>query len=103
MEDLTVWVVERAAAMPRAHKFTIGDKLVETCLEITSLLVEASFVHDKLPLLAQASRALTRARVLARVAQRLRLLSDAQREHFIAQSLEIGRMLGGWTRATRTR
>lgn len=49
------------------HKFTVGAKLVETCLEVTSLLVEASFVSDKLPLLVQASRALTRARVRVRI------------------------------------
>lgn len=36
MEDLTVWAVEHAARMPRDHKFTIGDKIVETCLEITT-------------------------------------------------------------------
>src|SRR5690349_11666214 len=99
MEDLTVWAVERAAKMPREHKFTVGDKLIEACLEITTLLVEASFTHDKIALLSAASRALTRARVLVRVAQRLHLLSGAQHEHFARESLEIGKMLGGWTRA----
>jgi hypothetical protein len=103
MEDLTVWVVERVAKMPREHKFTVGDRLIETCLEVTSGLVEASFVRDKLALLAAASRALTRARVLARVARRLRLFSDAQAEYFADQSLEVGRMLGGWTRSVRAR
>lgn len=99
MEDLTVWVIERVAKMPREHKFTVGDKLVESCLEVTTLLVEASFLRDKVLLLVQASRGLTRARILVRVAQRLRLLSSAQREYFSAQSVEIGRMLGGWTRS----
>ena len=89
--------------MPREHKFTVGDRLIETCLEVTSGLVEASFVRDKLALLAAASRALTRARVLARVARRLRLFSDAQAEYFADQSLEVGRMLGGWTRSVRAR
>jgi hypothetical protein len=103
MEDLTVWVIERVAKMPRDHKFTVGDKLVETCLQVTTLLTEASYVRDKMALLAAASRALTRARVLVRIAQRLGLLADSQREYFSAQSLEIGKMLGGWTRAVRTR
>ncbi|MBI5479968.1 MAG: four helix bundle protein [Deltaproteobacteria bacterium] len=103
MEDVTVWVIERTAKMPRDHKFTVGDKLVETCLEVTTLLVEASFTRDRLGLLAAASRALTRARVLVRVAQRLGLLSSAQREHFARESVEVGKMLGGWTRATRAR
>jgi hypothetical protein len=103
MEDLLVWVMERVAKMPRDHKFTIGDRLVEACLQTCSLLVEASFVRDKLALLAQASRALTRARVLVRVAQRLHLLSPPQREYFADQSLEIGKMLGGWTRSVQMR
>ena len=103
MEDLTVWVIERVAKMPRDHKFTVGDKLCETCLQVTTLLTEASYVRDKMALLAAASRALTRARVLVRIAQRLGLLADSQREYFSAQSLEIGKMLGGWTRAVRTR
>jgi uncharacterized Fe-S cluster-containing radical SAM superfamily protein len=101
MEDLLVWVIERVAKMPREHKFTVGDRLVETCLEVTTLLTEASFVRDKHGLLLAASRALTRARVLVRVSQRLRLLSEAQRDHFAAQSIEIGRMLGGWTRSVQ--
>ena len=103
MEDLTVWMVERVAKMPRDHKFTSGDKLVEVCLEVTGLLVEASFVRDKLALLAQANRALTRARVLVRVAQRLKLLSADQRTYFAKESDEIGKMLGGWTRSLRPR
>ena len=103
MEDLTTWTIERATKMPREHKFVVGDKLVETCLEITTLLVEASFARDKLELLARASRALTRARVIVRIAQRLRLLSEKQREHFINESLTIGKMLGGWTRSTQMR
>lgn len=32
MEELTVWAIGHAARMPRDHKFTLGDKLVETCL-----------------------------------------------------------------------
>lgn len=103
MEDLTVWIVERAAKMPREHKFTVGDKLVETCLEVTTLLTEASYVRDKLALLAAASRGLTRARLLVRIGQRLRLLSAAQRDFFSSQSLEIGKMIGGWTKSAKAR
>lgn len=91
----------RAATMPQKHKFTVGDKLVETCLEVTCLLVEASYTRDKLALLARASRGLTRARVLARLATRARALSPDQLAHFERETVEVGRMLGGWTRSAR--
>jgi len=104
MEDLTLWVIEHAAKFPRAHKFTVGDRLVETCLDVTTILVEATYLprgRAKLQSLHRASRSLTRARVLVRLAQRLELLSARQRSHFADQSDELGRMLGGWTRALR--
>jgi hypothetical protein len=47
METLLAWVVERVAKFPREHKFTVGDRLIETCLDITSHLVEASYRRDK--------------------------------------------------------
>jgi len=103
MEDLTLWTAERVAKMSRDHKFTVGDRLLETCLEVTTLLVQASFLRDKLGLLAAASRGLVRARVLVRLAERLNLLSAAQRGHFAVESDTIGRMVGGWTRSQHSR
>lgn len=103
MEDIAHWVLERVAKMPREHKFALGDKLVEACLDVTCALVEASYVRDKLGLLAQASRGLVRARVLARLARRSKLLSPDQLAHFERETVEAGRMLGGWTRSVRRR
>ena len=103
MEDVTHWVIERAAQMPRHHKFTLGDKLVEACLGVTCTLVDATYTRDKLRLLADASRGLTRARVLARLAKRTRALSIDQLTHFEKETVEVGRMLGGWTRNVQRR
>jgi len=91
MEDLTLWVLQRVAKFPRDHKFTVGDRLTETCLDIAALLVEATFTHNKLDLLARASRGLTRARVLVRLCHRLGLLSADQRGYFATQTDELGR------------
>lgn len=104
MEDLALWAIQHAAKFPRTHKFTVGDRLVETCLDVTAALVEATYLprgNAKLQRLHHASRSLTRARVLIRIAQRLNLLSARQRHHFATESDELGRMLGGWTRSIR--
>ncbi len=42
---------------------------------------------------------LVRARVLARLATALHALSVDQEAHFVRESTEIGRMVGGWLRA----
>jgi len=62
MEGLLTWVAERVAKFPRDHKFTTGDRLVETCIDILTHLLEASYRRDKQPSLAAASRGLVRAR-----------------------------------------
>lgn len=34
MEGLLTWTAERVAKFPRDHKFTVGDRLLETCLDV---------------------------------------------------------------------
>ena len=74
-----------------------------TCLDAHTNLVEASYVRDKRALLLAASRALVRGRVLARMAASLRAISHDQEAHFVRESTEIGRMVGGWLRAGSAR
>ena len=58
METLLVWVIERVDSFARNHKFTVGDRWVETCLAIDTSLVEASVVREKRALVMSASRGL---------------------------------------------
>jgi hypothetical protein len=98
MEDITHWVIGRISKMPREHKFALGDKLLEACLQVTCMLVEATYIRDKSMLLSRASRGLVRARVLARLANRSSVLSNEQLAYFDSETVAIGRMIGGWTR-----
>jgi hypothetical protein len=91
METRLVWVVERVAKFPREHKFTVGDRLVETCLDITSHLVEDSYRRDKHAELSAASRALVRARVLVRLPRAICCVSEARGHYFATESDELGR------------
>jgi hypothetical protein len=103
MESLLQWVAERVAKFPREHRFTVGDRLLVTCIEVMENLLDASYRHDKHASLAVASRGLVRARVLMRLAHGLRCVSEAQHLHFAGESDQVGKMLGGWIRAGRSR
>jgi hypothetical protein len=70
MEPVVVWVIQRVSHFPRNHKFTVGDRWIDTCLDVQSSLVQASYIRDKRALLSSASRGLVRASVLASVAAR---------------------------------
>jgi hypothetical protein len=82
MEGLLTWTAERVAKFPRDHKFTVGDRLLETCLDVMAALTEAAYRRDKREVLTSASRGLVRARILARLARVLLCLSEAQHLHF---------------------
>jgi len=103
MESITLWVIGRVEQFPRTHRFTIGDRWIETCLDIQTSLVEATYLRDKRALLLSASRGLVRARVLARMAASLHCISLNQEAHFTKESTEVGRMIGGWLRSVSQR
>lgn len=98
----TLWTVRKVESFPRSHRFQLGDRLVASSLELLTLLVDAAYSRDKRPSLEQANRQLNRLRLLYRLAKDLRLVS-VDGYSFAAESLEeVGRMVGGWTRATST-
>ncbi len=103
MEPLVVWVIGRVDSFPRKHRFSIGDRWIDTCLDVQTSLVEATYVREKRALLLGASRGLVRARVLARVAATLHAISLDQEAYFDRESSEIGRMVGGWLRSLAQR
>ena len=103
MEPLVVWVIGRVDNFPRKNRFTVGDRWIDTCLDVQTSLVEATYVRDKRSLLQSASRGLVRARVLARVAASLHSISLDQEAHFNREATEIGRMIGGWLRSLAQR
>jgi hypothetical protein len=101
MEDLALWLLEHVAKFPRAHKFTVGDRIVTHSIEASSLLCEAAFSRDKVPLLRNASRSLFRLQTSVRLALRLKMLNDRQYAHFALLESDVGRQLSGWLRSSQ--
>ncbi len=103
MKSLLQWVVERVMRFPRERRFTVGDRLIDTSVDVMQNLVEASCKRDKHAELAAASRGLVRARVLLRLAHGLHCVSEAQHRHFAKERDAVGQMPGGWIRAGTSR
>jgi hypothetical protein len=97
--DFVLWLLPKVENFPKAHRFTIGERLTTNGLDLLTSLVEAAYSRDKAGLLDQASRKVTTTRMLLRMAKDLKLMSiDAY--GFSAEKLdEIGRMVGGWSKA----
>lgn len=96
-----LWLVPTVEKFPRSQKFLLGDRIQGTALDVLDGLVEATYTRDCAPMLARVNLWLERLRMLVRLAMDLRYL-DLRRYEFAARELdEIGRMVGGWIKASR--
>jgi hypothetical protein len=97
--DFVLWLLPKVENFPRTHRFTVGERLTAHGLDLLTSLVEAGYARQKVELLEQASRKVNSTRYLLRLAKNLRLMS-LEAYGFSAEKLdEIGRMVGGWSKA----
>ena len=96
--DLNRWLVPCVGRMLRTHKFTLGDRLQTTALDLCLALVEASHARAKDRPLHRAARLLDQLRLLLRLARDVGVITNRQLEYVSELNEELGRMIGGWQR-----
>ena len=101
MYQFILWLVPAVDKFPRARKFTLGDRIEATALDVLEQLIAATYTRKREALLAEANLGLERLRFLMRLAHELRCLDDRRYEHAARSLNEIGRMVGGWAKAHR--
>ncbi len=100
MHQFMLWLIPTVDKFPRAQKFLLGDRLQTAALDVMERLIEAAYRRDKVAALEQANLGLEKLRFLFRLAFDLRYL-DMRRYEFSARAInEIGRMVGGWRKAS---
>lgn len=100
MYQFVLWLVPKVDKFPRAQKFLIGDRIQTAALDVMEHLIEAAYIRDKLANLNRINLQLEKLRYLFRLAFDLRMM-DMRRYEFAARALdEIGRMVGGWRKAS---
>ncbi|NWG75262.1 MAG: diversity-generating retroelement protein Avd [Rubrivivax sp.] len=101
MYDLAKWLLMRVQAFPRSLRFTLGDRIAESAMDIHLALVEAAYSRDKKPHLRQANFELTKLRTLVRMAKDVRAISIKQYGYASRCSVQVGSQVGGWLRSAR--
>lgn len=96
--NLALWYIEKLSRLPKNHRFTIGEKIQNTLLNLLMTLSDTIYSKDKKRLLTLANKEIEKLRLLSRLLKDLKILpNDSHR--FIANSLnEIGQMVGGWSK-----
>ena len=85
--------------MPRAHRFTLGDRVYSQSLDLVTALVQATFSRDKGRALGTASDRVNSLRILLRLAKDLQLFSFDSYTYATGLLDELGRMIGGWRKS----
>lgn len=95
------WLIPTVEQFPRGQKFLLGDRLQTAALTVLDCLIEATYSRRPDPALVKANLELEKLRVLFRLAHDLHHV-DGRRYEFAARSVdEVGRIIGGWRRATQ--
>ena len=101
--DFLVWLVPATNNFPRSQRNIFTRRLLDAAFDLLERLHEANHRRDRARLerLARADEALEQVKVYLRLAARLKWLTDGQYHHVAEMTVEIGRLLGGWRKATQ--
>jgi hypothetical protein len=100
--DMLTWLLPASARFPRAHRHDFTHRLLCSAFDLRELLEEANVRKGpaRLERLERADEALAKLRVYLRLAVKWDWLTSGQYQHVAAMLVEIGKLLGGWRKAT---
>lgn len=100
--DFLTWLVPVTNHFPRAQRFTTTKRLLDAAFDLSERLEEANLRRGRARLerLDLADEALAKVRHYLRLVHRWHWLTPGQYEHAARMVDEIGRLLGGWKKAS---
>ena len=96
--DLMAYVIECVEKFPRAQRFVLGSRILDTGFACHAQLIRARKVTGapRAHALLQADVELETLRLQWRLAHELRCIAIGQWEHGARLMNEVGRLLGAW-------
>ncbi|MBU2595838.1 four helix bundle protein [Patescibacteria group bacterium] len=89
--------------MPKKDKYTLGEKLGRATLDLTELLIMASYAdkEGKNIFLDKANAKLELLKILVRLSEEVKAINTKKYLLLEEKLQEMGKMLGGWMRSLR--
>ena len=98
--QLLNWLMPTVDKFPRAQRFLLGDRIQATALDVLEALIEATYTRDRRAHLMRANLGLEKLRFFFRHAHEQRHLDARRYEHAARAIDEVGRLVGGWAKAS---
>ncbi len=101
--DCIKWYVPIIERLPKIHKFTLGDRIINRLYDLLEGLITAKFAKNKLHKLEPLNTQLDILRYQTRMLLDFEFISTQRYEYGIKLIDEIGTELGGWIKKQRDR
>ncbi|MEI2579212.1 diversity-generating retroelement protein Avd [Scytonema sp. PRP1] len=101
--DCIKWYVPIIERLPKIHKFTLGDRIINQLYDLLEGLIKAKYAKNKLPQLESLNTQLDILRYQTRMLLDFNKMSVERYEYAIKLIDEIGIELGGWIKKQRDR
>jgi len=101
--DCIKWYVPIIERLPKIHKFTLGDRIINQLYDLLEGLIKAKYAKNKLPQLESLNTQLDILRYQTRMLLDFEKMSIERYEYAIKILDEIGTELGGWMKNQRNR
>jgi four helix bundle protein len=100
--ELYKLLYQYVASFPKKDRYTLGQRVENSLLDFMESVILASQLSktEKLPILQKASIKLDVLKVFIRLCKDLKVLDNKKYLILESQVQEIGRMLGGWIKAS---
>ena len=103
MYEASKWICQKVEKMPRSFRFTLGQRMVNSSLDLYLALVEAQYSSQRRKLLRTANLELEKLRHLLRLAHDLTPMSIKSYQYISEQINQVGKMIGGWSKNSQNR
>jgi len=102
--DLLTWLLPQCDHFPKSQRFVVTQRLQCSVLDFQESLFEANARKgpERLAHLQAADASLNKLRLYLRLSRHWDWLSSGQYEHASRMVANIGKLLGGWIRQTKS-
>ena len=103
--DFLSWLLPLAEKFPRSQRFVVTQRLQSAVLNFQEAIIEANSLRGLLRVekLYLADAELRKVRLYLRLCEKWKWMSAGQYRHVSEMVAEIGRLLGGWLKASHSR
>jgi hypothetical protein len=101
--DFLLWLIPLTLKFPKSQRFLLAERLGKMGLDFYDTIQDAVLEPDRqTEHLKTADRLLTKIRLYLRLSFDLQCINNGQFEHAARQLDEIGRLIGGWQKKSKS-